>query len=154
VVTRRTTTRAWVAVAVVTSLVLPRVAIACVDDDDCKLGRECDDGRCVWPQRIDRYREKDPVPTGYHVEEVHRNGLLIGGGITLGLGVFIFMLGYGDHANHREDGADLVEVLGGVMILTGVGLILGGAPTHPVLIRNDVHARTQRTWGASIGLQF
>jgi hypothetical protein len=144
--------RRAVAVALVLSLVAPR-AFACVDEDGCDRGQECVDHHCHWPQRIDSWSERQPIPDGYHVEEVRREGLLAASGILVAIGLVCLVVGASDSSS-KDPTAPTATLLGIAFVGTGAGLFMPGIATHKVLERNSVFVSEARAYGASVAFRF
>lgn len=99
---------------------------------------EANDPQCVHARRpASPSSEKgpEPIPTGYHVEERTRDGLLIAGTITTALGGLFIAVGASGQAD-----AVFGAVVGGANLAVGVPLLLAwvALPPKRLLVRNTV----------------
>jgi len=146
---------AVLSLAVLVTLLAPHVARACVDDTSCDRGQLCVDDHCSWPKRIETWRRGEPIPDGYRVVEEHRDGLLVGGSLTLAIGLAILLAGASQSSSgHDDSGKTTTVALGALMAVTGLSLFFFGLPTHPVLVRDGAHANEPRVYGAALGVRF
>ena len=142
-----------VALALIVCLLAPRVVRACVDEEGCDRGQECVDHHCHWPERIESWHVGEPIPDGYHVEEVHRDGLIGGGAFVLCIATVLLVVGASE-VSEKKSGGTINTGFGLLLAGVGFGLLIPGIATHEVLERNDVHANEPRAFGATYAFRF
>ncbi|MBK7397652.1 MAG: hypothetical protein IPJ34_15495 [Myxococcales bacterium] len=119
------------------------------------------------------YDPEQPVPSGYHVEERPRLGLIISGAVLTGIGAGFVAYGFGQRSEERDKtaalrandptyqgsaghaGSSMSFVFGGVFAAVGLPLLIVGLSSKKKVLVSDTQVKVAPVVGkgfAGIGL--